>query len=309
MATPATDYDAIILGAGAAGLAAGLYTTRAMLKTLIIEQLGPGGQLLITDEIDNYPGFPEGVKGQELAMMMEQQTTRFGAEIDYSEVQGIEQADEPVKTVHTDERSITAKSLIIATGGSHNKLGVTGEDEFSGRGVSYCAVCDGNFFRGQDVVVIGGGDAAMDEGHYLTGIVNSVTYVHRRDELRATKVLQERAFNNEKVKFLWSHVVEEFVGNEALEAARVKNLKTEETYDYGTAAAFIYVGFHPNTEYLKGLLEMDALGHVYTDIHMRTGVPGIYACGDARADSTRQLGAAVGDGITAALAAYHDLQE
>ena len=309
MTTAETDYDVIILGAGAAGLAAGLYSTRAMLKTLIVEQLGPGGQLLITDEIENYPGFPEGVKGQELAMWMEQQTTRFGAEIDYAEVQGIENADEPVKTVHTDDRTLTAKSLIIATGGSHNKLGVTGEDEFSGRGVSYCAVCDGNFFRGQDVVVVGGGDAAMDEGHYLTGIVNSVTYIHRRDELRAARILQERAFNNEKVKFLWSHVVEEFVGNEALESARVKNLKTEEVYDYNTAAAFIYVGFHPNTEYLKGLLEMDALGHVYTDIHMRTGVSGVYACGDARADSTRQLGAAVGDGITAALAAYHDLQE
>ena len=302
-----TDYDAIILGAGAAGLAAGLYTTRAMMKTLLIEQLGPGGQLLITDEIDNYPGFPEGVKGQELAMMMEQQTTRFGADIEYTEVQALDDVDKPVKTVHTDDRDYTAKSLIIATGGSHNKLGVAGEDAYAGRGVSYCAVCDGNFFRGQDVVVVGGGDAAMDEGHYLTGIVNSVTYVHRRDELRATRVLQERAFNNEKVKFLWSHVVEEFTGNEVLEHARVKNLKTEETYDYPAAAAFIYVGFHPNTEYLKGLLEMDALGHVYTDIHMRTGISGVYACGDARADSTRQLGAAVGDGITAALAAYHDL--
>ena len=277
------------------------------MKTLLIEQLGPGGQLLITDEIDNYPGFPEGVKGQELAMMMEQQTTRFGADIEYTEVQGLDDVDKPVKTVHTDDRDYTAKSLIIATGGSHNKLGVAGEDAYAGRGVSYCAVCDGNFFRGQDVVVVGGGDAAMDEGHYLTGIVNSVTYVHRRDELRATRVLQERAFNNEKVKFLWSHVVEEFTGNEVLEHARVKNLKTEEIYDYPAAAAFIYVGFHPNTEYLKGLLEMDALGHVYTDIHMRTGISGVYACGDARADSTRQLGAAVGDGITAALAAYHDL--
>ena len=308
MPTSATDYDVIILGAGAAGLSAGLYTTRAMLKTLIVEQLGPGGQLLITDEIENYPGFPQGVKGQELAMSMEQQTTRFGAEIEYTEIQSIENADQPIKTIHTDDRPYTAKSLIIATGGSHNKLGVPGEDELSGRGVSYCAVCDGNFFRGQDVVVIGGGDAAMDEGHYLAGIVNSVTYIHRRDELRATKVLQERAFNNEKVKFLWSHIVEEFTGNEALETARVKNLKTEETYDYPTAAAFIYIGFHPNTEYLKDLLEMDPLGHIYTDIHMRTAIPGIYACGDARADSTRQLGAAVGDGITAALSAYHDLQ-
>ena len=145
MTTAATDYDVIILGAGAAGLSAGLYTTRAMLKTLIIEQLGPGGQLLITDEIENYPGFPEGVKGQELAMWMEQQTSRFGAEIDYAEVQGVEKADEPVKVVHTDDRTLTAKSLIIATGGSHNKLGTPGEDEFAGRGVSYCAVCDGNF--------------------------------------------------------------------------------------------------------------------------------------------------------------------
>ena len=302
------DYDVVILGAGAAGLSAGLYTTRAMLKTLILEQLGPGGQLLITDEIENYPGFPDGIKGQELAMRMEQQTTKFGSETEYTEVVDIENFDQPIKTVKTDDRDFTTRTIIIATGGSHNKLGVAGEDALAGRGVSYCAVCDGNFFKGQDVVVIGGGDAAMDEGHYLTGIVNSVTYVHRRDELRATKVLQERAFTNEKVKFLWSHVVEEFTGNEALETARVKNLKTEETYDYPTAAAFIYVGFHPNTEYLKGLLEMDPLGHVFTDIHMRTGVPGVYACGDARADSTRQLGAAVGDGITAALAAYHDLQ-
>lgn len=301
------DYDTVILGAGAAGLAAGLYTTRAMLKTVILEQLGPGGQLLVTDEIENYPGFPEGIKGQELAVRMEQQTARFGAETEYTEVMGIDDIEKPVKTVHTDDRDFTAKTIIIATGGSHNKLGVPGEDALAGRGVSYCAVCDGNFFRGQDVVVVGGGDAALDEGHYLSGIVNSVTFIHRRDELRGTRVLQERAFNNEKVKFLWSHVVKEFRGDEALDRALVKNLKTEEAYEFPMAAAFIYVGFHPNTEYLKGLLELDAGGHIYTDIHMRTAIPGVYACGDARAESTRQLGAAVGDGITAALAAYHDL--
>lgn len=301
------DYDTIILGAGAAGLAAGLYTTRAMMKTLILEQLGPGGQLLVTDEIENYPGFPEGINGQELAQRMEQQTTRFGAEIKYTEVMGIQDIEKPVKTVHTDDRDFTAKTVIIATGGAHNKLGVAGEDALAGRGVSYCAVCDGNFFRGQDVVVIGGGDAAMDEGHYLTGIVNSVTFIHRRDELRAAKILQERAFANEKVKFLWSHVVEEFKGDEALDRALVKNLKTEEVYEYPMAGAFIYVGFHPNTEYLKRVLELDAGGHIYADIHMRTAVPMVYACGDARTESTRQLGTAVGDGITAALAAYHDL--
>ena len=177
--------------------------------------------------------------------------------------------------VRADDREFTTRSIIIATGGAHNKLGAPGEDEFAGRGVSYCAVCDGNFFRGQDVVVVGGGDSAIDEGLYLSGIVNSVTVVHRRDELRATRVLQERAFARENVKFLWSHIVEEFVGNEALEAARVKDLKSEEIYDYPTAAAFIYVGFHPQTDYLKGLIDMDSLGHVYTDIHKRTKAPGV----------------------------------
>ncbi len=301
------DYDVVILGAGAGGLAAGLYTTRAMLKTIILEQLGPGGQLLITDEIENYPGFPDGIKGQELAIRMEAQTTKFGAKIDYTEVITIEDIDQPIKVVKTDDRDFTARAIIIATGGSHNKLGVEGEDALAGRGVSYCAVCDGNFFRGQDVVVVGGGDAALDEGHYLSGIVNSVTIIHRRDELRAAKIVQERAFANEKVKFLWSHVVEEFRGDQALDRALVKDLKTDKTYEYPMAAAFIYVGFHPNTEYLQGLLELDAGGHVCTDINMRTKIPGVYACGDARAESTRQLGAAVGDGITAALAAFHDL--
>ena len=277
------------------------------MKTVILEQLGPGGQLLITDEIENYPGFPDGIKGQELAIRMDQQTARFGAESEYTEVIGIEDIEKPIKTVHTDDRDFTAKTIIIATGGAHNKLGVAGEDMLAGRGVSYCAVCDGNFFRGQDVVVVGGGDSAMDEGHYLSGIVKSVTFIHRRDELRATKVLQERAFANEKVKFLWSHVVEEFRGDEALDRALVKNLKTDEVYELPMAAAFIYVGFHPNTDYLKDLLELDAGGHIYTDINMRTVIPRVYACGDARAQSTRQLGAAVGDGITAALSAYHDL--
>ena len=302
-----TDYEVIILGAGAAGLSAALYTSRAMMKTLMLESLGSGGQLMITDEIENYPGFPEGVKGPVLAKDMEDQALRFGAEMEYSEVEGLDDLDKPVKVVRTYDRDYTAKAIIVATGGAHNKLGVTGEDELAGRGVSYCAVCDGNFFRGQDVVVIGGGDSALDEGYYLSGIVNSVTVIHRRDELRATKVLQQRAFGNDKFKFLWSHVVEGFVGNEMLEAARVKDLKTEEVYDYPVAAAFVYVGFHPNTAYLQGLLDMDPLGHIYSDMHMRTKLPGVYACGDARAESTRQLGAAVGDGITAALAAYHDL--
>ena len=301
------DYDVIILGAGAAGLSACVYTSRAMMKTLILESLGPGGQLLITDEIENYPGFPEGVKGPLLAQDMETQALRFGGELEYAEVEALDDIDKTVKIVRTDDKVYTAKSIIIATGGAHNKLGAPGEDELAGRGVSYCAVCDGNFFRGEDVVVVGGGDSALDEGIYLSGIVKSVTFIHRRDELRATKLLQERAFAIDNIQFLWSHVVENFVGNELLEAVNLKNLKTEEVYEYPTAAAFIYVGFHPNSEYLQGVLEMDSLGHIATDLHMRTKVPGVYACGDIRTESTRQLGVAVGDGITAALSAYHDL--
>ena len=301
------DYDVIILGAGAAGLSACVYTSRAMMKTLVLESLGPGGQLLITDEIENYPGFPEGVKGPLLAQDMETQALRFGGELEYAEVEALDDIDKTLKIVRTDDKVYTAKSIIIATGGAHNKLGAPGEDELAGRGVSYCAVCDGNFFRGEDVVVVGGGDSALDEGIYLSGIVKSVTFIHRRDELRATKLLQERAFAIDNIQFLWSHVVENFVGNELLEAVTVKNLKTEEAYEYSTAAAFIYVGFHPNSEYLQGILEMDSLGHIATDLHMRTKVPGVYACGDIRTESTRQLGVAVGDGITAALSAYHDL--
>ena len=303
----ANDYDVVILGAGAAGLSAGLYSTRAMLSTLMIESIGPGGQLLITDDIENYPGFREGVKGQELADEMYNQAERFGAKMEFAEVESVDNLHDERKLIRTSEGDFTARAIVIATGGAHNKLGVSGEDEFGGRGVSYCAVCDGNFFRGQDVVVVGGGDSAMDESYYLTGICNSVTVIHRRDELRATKVLQDRAFNNPKYRWLWSHVVEGFVGNDVLEAARVKDLKTGKVYDYPTAAAFIYVGFHPNTEAFKEQLEMDELGHIHADINMRTNIPRVYVCGDARAESTRQLGTAVGDGITAALSAFHDL--
>ena len=303
----ARDYDVVILGAGAAGMSAGLYSTRAMMRTLMIESIGPGGQLLITDDIENYPGFRAGVKGQELADEMYNQADRFGAAMEFAEIEAVANLHDERKLIHTSEGDFTARAIIIATGGSHNKLGVPGEDEFSGRGVSYCAVCDGNFFRGQDVVVIGGGDSAMDESFYLTGICNSVTVIHRRDELRATKVLQERAFANPKYKWLWSHIVEEFIGQDVLEAARVKDLKTGAIYDYPTAAAFVYVGFHPNTEYFRNRLDMDELGHIRGDLNMRTNIPKVYVCGDARAESTRQLGAAVGDGITAALSAFHDL--
>ena len=304
-----SDYDVIILGGGAAGLSAGLYTGRAMLRTLVLESLGCGGQILVTDMVDNYPGFPEGIRGPELSQLMCEQTERFGAEIKYETIASVEDLDKPSKIVHTDCGSYTAKTMIIATGGSHNKLEVPGEEEYSGRGVSYCAVCDGNFFKGEDVVVVGGGDAAMDEGEYLAGIVNAVTVVHRRDQLRASPILQQRSFSNPKFKFLWSHVVEEIVGNEVVEAVRVKDLKSGEVYEYPTAAAFIYIGFHSNSDFLQGQLPMDETGHIFSDMNMATGIPGVYVAGDIRVNSFRQLGSAVGDGITAALSAYKYITE
>ena len=302
-------FDVIILGGGAAGLSAGLYSTRAMQKTLILERLGYGGQILVTDMIENYPGFPEGIRGPELSVMMEQQTRRFGADMRFEDVEGVEKLDEPLKLVHTSDGTYAGKTIIIASGGSHKKLGVPGEDELSGKGVSYCAVCDGNFFRGEDVVVVGGGDAALDEGGYLSGIVNKVTVIHRRDELRASRILQERSFSNPKIDFLWSHVVEKFQGDNALKSALVRNLKTGEVYPYPSTGAFIYIGFESNSSFLKGKVPMDELGHINTNIAMETEIPGVYACGDIRVNSDRQLGNAVGDGITAALSAYKYITE
>ena len=302
-------FDVIILGGGAAGLSAGLYSTRAMQKTLILERLGYGGQILVTDMIENYPGFPEGIRGPELSTMMEQQTRRFGADMRFEDVESVEKLDEPLKLVHTSEGTYAGKTIIIASGGSHKKLGVPGEDEFSGKGVSYCAVCDGNFFRGEDVVVVGGGDAALDEGGYLSGIVNKVTVIHRRDQLRASRILQERSFNNPKMDFLWSHVVEEFKGDKELKSAMVRNLKTGEAYKYPASGAFIYIGFESNSGFLKGQVPMDEFGHINTNIGMETEIPGVYACGDIRVNSDKQLGNAVGDGITAALSAYKYITE
>ena len=304
----ATDYDVIILGGAAAGLSAAIYAGRATLKTLVLERLGSGGQILNTGEIENYPGFPEGVQGPELARLLEEQARKFGAEIRFDEATGVELSGD-VKTVEVSSERLTARAVIIATGASHNKLGVPGEEELAGRGVSYCAICDGNFFRGQDVVVVGGGDAAIDEGLYLTNIASRVTVVHRRDQLRASPMLQKRAFANSKMEFLWSHVVEEIRGGDEVEAVQVQNLKTRESYEYPTAGVFIYIGFYPNTELFKEQVPMDQLGRIITDIRMATDVPGVFACGDVRLFSDRQLGTAVGDGITAALSAYRHISE
>ena len=302
------EYDVIIIGGGAAGLSAAVYTTRAQLKTLIVEQLAPGGQILNTSDIENYPGFPDGVLGPDIGMLMHKQAENTGTLFAIDTVIGL-QLDDEVKVVVGEEREYTAKTVIITTGGEHNKLGVPGEEEFAGRGVTYCATCDGNFFAGEDTVVVGGGDAAIDEGMYLSRIVRSLTVVHRRDQLRATKVLQERAFSTENVNFKFSHAVKEIRGNGGVDRVLLEDLKSGQEYEYPTAAVFIYIGFHPNSSFLQGKLPLDNGGHILTDIRMETSVPGVFAAGDVRQYSDRQLGTSVGDGITAALSAYRYITE
>jgi len=302
------EYDVVIIGGGAAGLSAAIYASRAQMKTLIVEQLMPGGQILNTSDIENYPGFPEGVLGPEIGQRIHQQAENTGTGFAFDQVIGL-RVDGDVKVVIGEEREYTTKTIIITTGGEHNKLEVPGEDEFAGRGVTYCATCDGNFFKGQDTVVVGGGDAAIDEGMYLSRIVNSLTIVHRRDELRATKVLQDRAFDTENVNFKLSHAVKEIRGNGQLDRVLLEDLKTGEEFEYPTSGVFIYIGFHPNSGFLQGAVELDAGGHVVTDIRMETDKPGVFAAGDVRQYSDRQLGTSVGDGITAALSAYRYVTE
>ena len=306
--TTEPQYDVIIIGGGAAGLSAALYTTRAMLKTLVLERQGLGGQILNTGAIENYPGFPDGIDGPDLAVLYAEQAKRFGAVIEYDTVESLD-VDGPVKRVIGDDDEYTAKTVIIATGGEHNKLEVPGEEELSGRGVSYCATCDGNFFRGMDVMVVGGGDAAMDEGLYLTRMVNSVTVVHRRDGLRASPILQQRAFAEPKMEFVWDTVVQEIQGNGAVDKVVLKNVKDGTVSVRPTQGVFIYIGFHPISSYLRDVVELDNAGHVVTNLQMETSVPGVFAAGDVRQFSDRQLGNAVGDGIAAALAAYRYIQE
>lgn len=301
-------YDVIIIGGGAAGLAASIYSVRAMLKTLVIERQALGGQILLTGEIENYPGFPEPIDGPELAMLYQKQAERFGVQFEYDTVANLDVSG-AVKRVVCEDNEYTAKTVIITSGGEHNKLEVPGEDYFSGKGVSYCATCDGNFFRDMDVTVVGGGDAAMDEGLYLTRMTKSVTVIHRRDELRASKILQQRAFDNPKMKFVWNSVVEEIKGNGTVQSMTLKNLKTDELSEHLTEGIFIFIGFHPVNEFMQGIIDLDSAGHVITNLQMETNVPGVFVAGDVRQFSDRQLANAVGDGVAAALAAYRYINE
>ena len=308
--TPAAEetYDVVIIGGGPAGLTAGIYAGRAQLKTVIVEKGLPGGQIAQTDEVENYPGFPEGISGPELASRMVRQAEKFGARIVMDEVLGLEKA-EGGYLVRGYERNYRARAVIVATGANPRRLGVPGEDKFYGRGVSTCATCDGFFYRDKEVVVVGGGDAAVEEGIFLTKFARKVTLVHRRDELSANKVAQKRAFQIPMMHFVFSHVVSEILGEDQVTGVRLKNLKTGEEYVYPTDGVFVFIGHEPNTAFLKGVVELRPDGYIAVRDEVFTSEPGIFAAGDVADPIYRQLTTSVGAGTRAAMMAERYLAE
>ena len=301
-------FDVIIIGGGPAGLSAGLYTARAKLKTLLIEGSAIGGRMSEAWEIENYPGFTEAVHGYDLGQKMFEQATKFGVEHAQSSVTAIK-VDGTDKTVTTNIGDYVAPAVIIAGGSERRKLGVPGEKELAGRGVSFCATCDGPFFRDKVCAVVGGGDAAMDEGLFVTRYASKVYVIHRRDAMRATKVLQDKAFADPKIEFIWNTDVAAIEGESAVERLKLKNAKTGEESVLPVGGVFIAVGLVPCTDYLKGVVDMDPYGAVMTNDKMETNMPGIYAAGDVRANSVRQVVTAAGDGATAAIYAQKYISE
>jgi thioredoxin reductase (NADPH) len=297
------DYDVVIIGGGCAGLTAAIYTARASLSTLVLDKLDTGGQLATTHEVENYPGFADAIAGPDLMDRFARQAARFGCEVKSAEVKTIN-ADAPViRVVQTDQGDFRARAVIVASGADPQTLDVPGEDRLRGRGVSYCATCDAPFFRGKEVAVVGGGNTAVDEGVYITKFANKVTIVHRRDQLRAEPIYQERAFKNEKIAFCWDSVVEEFVGEEVLEKLILKNVKTGEKSELAAQGAFVLTGTRPNTQFLEGVCELDDLGFVLVNERKETSVPGIFAAGDCEDGLFRQAVTAAGSGCAAALSA------
>ena len=300
MSDPKKEYDVVIIGGGPAGLSAGIYAARARLSTLLIEKGMVGGQIVNAEQVENYPGFADGINGMELTQLMHQQATRFGLETIVAEVTGIE-LDGKQKVVKTTEGDLIATVVIIASGSERMKLGVLGEEEFTGRGVSVCATCDAAFFKDKSVAVVGGGNAAISEALYLSKFASRVTVIHRRNELRATRITQERAFAEPRIEFLLDTVVEEIVGENMVKSLKLRKVTSGQESVLDVAGVFIAVGLKPNTDYLKGILPVDATGAVITDDKMETEVPGIFAAGDVRHNSIRQVIAAAGDGAIAAV--------
>jgi len=293
-------YDVVIIGGGPAGLTAGLYTSRAKLNSLLIEKRLVGGQIANAERVENYSGFPEGINGFELGQLMHQQATKYGLKTVTAEATGIE-LQEGQKVVKTTEGDFIAKAVIIAGGSERQKLGVPGEEEFTGKGVSYCATCDAAFFREQPVVVAGGGNAAITEASHLAKFASKVTVIHRRDQLRASRILQEKAFSQPKIEFRWNSIVEKIEGEDFVKRIRLRQVKSGEESILEVAGIFISIGLKPNTDYLKGILPLDVTGLIITDEKMETKIPGIFAAGDIRHNSARQVITAAGDGATAAI--------
>ncbi len=293
-------YDMIVIGGGPAGLTAGLYAARARLDAVLLERMGFGGQLLTYERVENYPGFPEGVGAFGLAELISAQALRFGLEVRNAEVVGFDFSG-AIKKIILTNGTIETKTIIVASGASPNRLGAKGEIGLTGRGVSYCAVCDAPFFRGQEVAVVGGGDTAIEEALYLTKFASRVHVVHRREKLRATPIIQEKAFLNEKISFILNNVVDEVKGGpEGVAGLALRDITNSNLWDLPVAGVFVFVGIKPNSAFIPSEIERDPSGFIYTDQEMATSVPGVFAAGDIRVKQLRQIVTAVGDGATAA---------
>ena len=301
------NYDLVIIGGGPAGLTAGLYASRSRLKVLLVEKIVPGGQILVTDWIENYPGFPEGISGFDLAQKIAEQAGRFDLEIITDEVKSIE-VEGVLKKINLQNETITSHALIIASGASPRKLGLPGEEQFFGKGLSTCATCDAPFYKDRVVAAIGGGDTAVQESIYLTKFAQKVYLIHRRDELRATKILQERALANEKIEMLWDTVPTRFSGLFNVDTVSLKNVKTGEERDLKVDGCFVWVGILPNTGFLNNSVTVDDSGFIVANTKMETSIPGVYAVGDVRDTPLRQIASAVGDAAIAAFSAEHYIE-
>jgi thioredoxin reductase (NADPH) len=302
------EYEIVIVGGGPAGLAAGLYAARATRRTLLIERKAPGGQIALTGAVENYPGFVDGINGFDLGMQLHRHAEKYGMETEYGEVTALRR-DAGRFLLDTDQGTIVARAVILAGGADYNRLGVPGEERLTGRGVSYCATCDAAFFKGAEVAVVGGGDAALDEGLFVTRYASRVHLIHRRDQFRASGILQARVFANPTIAVTWDTIVTEVLGEESVTGVRLRHVKTGQERVLPVEAVFIFIGQTPNTGWLRGLLELDRGGHVPVNLWMETAIPGLFAVGDIRADSARQVVSGAGDGATAAVRADHYLSE